>query len=241
MGLKAYTQIEKKLQCQSAIFNLGNSIKKGRLLIEDIGDYIPGNVMVQDLASLQNTYMNSSGCEILRHSNEELALLGPEYFSKFFPPEEIVTIKSELFKFLHQHDDSKVYSFFQRVRPNSETPYKWYLTSTKIHPNVDSNNCLQLMHVSIEVGDTCYATKKMNYLCQQNDFVQKNFVRYDTLTCREKEIISMIAHGESSYVISDKLYISQHTVNNHRKNILRKLEIKSLTSLIKFAIAFDML
>lgn len=241
MGVKAYTQQERKLECQTAIFNLGNSINKGKLSIEDIGDYIPGNVMIQDLAILQNIYMNSSGCNILRHSKEELALLGPEYFNRFFPVEEVMIIKSELFKFLQQRDESKVYSFFQRVRPNPDIPYKWYLTSTKYHPNTTASNSLELMHVSIEVGDTCYAARKMNYLCEQNDFVQKNFVRYESLTFREKEIIGMIARGESSCAISDQLYISQHTVNNHRKNILRKLEIKSLSSLVQFAIAFDML
>lgn len=241
MGLKAYTPFEKKLECQCAVFNLGNSVKNGRLLIEDIGDYIPGNVMVQDLSTLTNTYMNRSGCNILRQSKEELALLGPQYFARFFPPEETVIIKSELFRFLQQKDESKVYSFFQRVRPNADTAYKWYLTSTKFYPDLDRSNNLQLMHVSIEVGDTCYAAKKMNYLCQQNEFIQQNFVKYNTLTRREKEIIGMIAEGRSSFTISEQLFISRHTVNNHRKNILRKLQVRTVSELIKFALTFDML
>jgi len=241
MGLKAYTQSEKKLECQSAVFNLGAGIKSKKLLIEDIGDYIPGNVMVQNMSTLQNTYMNRSGCEILRHSREELALLGPQYFTRFFPQEEITVLKKELIGFLQLNDDSKVYSFFQRVRPNPDKDYKWYLTSTKMYSNAGTVNSLQLMHVSIEVGDTCYAAKKMNYLCEQNEFVRKNYVYYDTLTAREKEIISMIAHGASTCNISDKLFISQHTVNNHRKNILRKLEVKNTSELTRFAIAFDML
>jgi LuxR family transcriptional regulator len=241
MGLKAYTQSEKKLECQSAIFNLGSHIKSRRLLIEDIGDYIPGNVMVQDLSTLQNTYMNNSGCEILRHSKEELALLGSEYFTRFFPSEEITVIKKELISFLNLHDDLKVYTFFQRVRPNLNTAYKWYLTSTKRYTNAENGSGLQLMHVSIEVGDTCYAAKKMNYLCEQNEFVRKNYIYYDTLTTREKEIIGMIANGASTCNISDQLFISQHTVNNHRKNILHKLQVKSISELTRFAIAFDMI
>ena len=239
MWLKAYTEMEKKLECQSAMYNLGNSIKGEKLLIEEIGDYMPGNVMVQDLASSTNTYMNQSGCNILQHSKEELAMLGSEYFTKFFPSEEISAIKSDLGKFIRQADHEKVYSFFQRVRPCAQQEYKWYITSTKLYtPN---SNISQLMHISIAVNDTCYAAKKMTYLCQQNEFIQKNLQKYDTLTCREKEIIRMIANDDSSYTISDKLYISQHTVNNHRKNILKKLHINNISALIKFALAFNML
>jgi len=47
----------------------------------------------------------------------------------------------------------------------------------------------------------------------------------NALTNREKEILQMICHGLLSKEIADKLNISLHTVNNHRKNILRKLEV----------------
>ena len=42
------------------------------------------------------------------------------------------------------------------------------------------------------------------------------------LTKRETEILSLITHGYDTKNISDKLFISVNTVNNHRQNILRK-------------------
>jgi len=52
------------------------------------------------------------------------------------------------------------------------------------------------------------------------------------LTRREKEILSCIAMGLSSKQIAGKLYISENTVANHRRNMLRKKGVKSSAELI---------
>jgi DNA-binding CsgD family transcriptional regulator len=84
------------------------------------------------------------------------------------------------------------------------------------------------------------AAKVMNYLCDQDQFVKKNYLKFKSLTKRETEIIRLIVDGQSSYSISEQLFISVHTVNNHRKNIGKKLDVRSISELIKFAIAFLM-
>jgi DNA-binding NarL/FixJ family response regulator len=52
------------------------------------------------------------------------------------------------------------------------------------------------------------------------------------LTLREKEILSFIAEGLSSKQIAAKLIISENTVSNHRKNMLKKSGAKSSAELI---------
>ena len=56
------------------------------------------------------------------------------------------------------------------------------------------------------------------------------------LSRREREILVLISHGLSSQRIGQTLYISKHTVETHRKNILRKLDFNSSTELVKFAV-----
>lgn len=57
----------------------------------------------------------------------------------------------------------------------------------------------------------------------------------NTLSAREFEILKLIATGSSTAEIAEKLHISVHTVNSHRKNILKKLELKSPTQLVAYA------
>jgi len=56
-----------------------------------------------------------------------------------------------------------------------------------------------------------------------------------TLTKREKEIIKKIADELSNQEIADELHISLRTVETHRRNIMQKLKVKSVVSLLKYA------
>lgn len=55
------------------------------------------------------------------------------------------------------------------------------------------------------------------------------------LSPQEKEIIKLIVSGGTSKTIAEKLFISKSTVDTHRRNIYRKLEITGISSLIRFA------
>ncbi len=57
-----------------------------------------------------------------------------------------------------------------------------------------------------------------------------------TLSKREKEIFILYAEGKSTREISEKLFISVKTVGTHKQHIFEKLNLKSNSDLIKYAI-----
>ena len=56
------------------------------------------------------------------------------------------------------------------------------------------------------------------------------------LSNREKEILRLIGEGKTSNEIADELFISKSTVDTHRKNILKKINLYGKTDLIRFAV-----
>jgi DNA-binding NarL/FixJ family response regulator len=58
----------------------------------------------------------------------------------------------------------------------------------------------------------------------------------EPLTPREIEIVKLIAEGKSSREIADLLFLSFRTIQNHRTRIMRKLNLKKNTDLVKYAI-----
>lgn len=58
----------------------------------------------------------------------------------------------------------------------------------------------------------------------------------DELSDREKEVVRCLANGMNSKAIADNLFISQHTVKTHRRNIMHKLNVKTSAELIRLAI-----
>ena len=74
------------------------------------------------------------------------------------------------------------------------------------------------------------------YFDQLNDFVDapKEFKEF-RLSEREIEIIELIAEGATSKEISNRLFISEHTVKTHRKNIFQKTQVSDSDQLINWA------
>lgn len=240
MNAKRLSEKETVLDCQSSIMLLTSSIKRTNTQIQDVGDYLPGSVMIQDFQKMTNMYMNKAGCDILKMSSEELYGLGPDYFIRFFPEEEMKLLRPQMEGFIREDDTAKATSFFQRVRAAEHEDYRWYLTTSRLLPSEPPFGGKSLMHIAVDVGSLAQASRLISFLHDDDVYFRSHYQKLCLLSKREKEIIGLIANGRSSYEISDVLYISIHTVNNHRKNILAKLQIKSISALVKFAFCFDL-
>ncbi len=60
------------------------------------------------------------------------------------------------------------------------------------------------------------------------------------LSSREKEVLLLIADGFTNPQIATKLFISLHTVDSHRKNLLTKFAVNNTASLIKLAVRHNL-
>ncbi|MNC31087.1 Transcriptional regulatory protein DegU [compost metagenome] len=58
----------------------------------------------------------------------------------------------------------------------------------------------------------------------------------EALTAREKEILGCVSSGSTNREIGATLGISEHTVKNHLKNILQKLQLQNRTQLTRYAL-----
>ncbi|MCL4472770.1 MAG: response regulator transcription factor [Actinobacteria bacterium] len=64
---------------------------------------------------------------------------------------------------------------------------------------------------------------------------------YDTLTDREREILTHVAEGYTNREIAESLFISVKTVETHKANIMEKLNLHKRAELVKYAIKKGML
>ena len=100
-----------------------------------------------------------------------------------------------------------------------------------------------------EVGMAVQATSKgEKFFCHKvlDIIMEKHFnvtpeSEPTVLTTRETEILTLIAHGHSTQVIADTLCLSPHTVQTHRKSIIKKLNIKSPTQFVIYAMDLGLL
>jgi DNA-binding CsgD family transcriptional regulator len=56
------------------------------------------------------------------------------------------------------------------------------------------------------------------------------------LTVREIEVLTHISEGKTNTQIAELLFLSGHTVNTHRKNIMQKLGVNNTASMVMYAV-----
>jgi DNA-binding CsgD family transcriptional regulator len=86
-------------------------------------------------------------------------------------------------------------------------------------------------------GEIETACKILDFTNEQEEEKIQNKVG---LTPREKEVLQLICKGLTNKEISEKLFISPRTVDNHRASILLKTEVKNTAALVAFALKHDL-
>ncbi len=73
--------------------------------------------------------------------------------------------------------------------------------------------------------------------------IDVNDLDFDSFSCepvvlseRENEIIVLISEGHTNETIAEQLFLSKHTVNTHRKNIMAKLGVKNTAGIVMYAV-----
>ncbi len=96
-------------------------------------------------------------------------------------------------------------------------------------------------------------SKRMFFTPRVNDLVLAGFLKkghvisgseapdLPTLTAREREVTQLLAEGKSSKEVAVLLNLSTKTVETHRTNIMRKLNLHSIRDLVVYAIKNDMI
>tara|TARA_B100000524_G_scaffold104094_1_gene50138 strand:+ start:55247 stop:55924 length:678 start_codon:yes stop_codon:yes gene_type:complete len=104
-----------------------------------------------------------------------------------------------------------------------------------------------------EIVNAVIETSKGNkFFCGQIlETIQKaeidvNDLDFESFTCeavvlseRENEIIKLVAEGNTNGKIADLLFLSNHTVNTHRKNIMSKLGVKNTAGIVMYAVKMN--
>ena len=163
----------------------------------------------------------------LSHATVDLVILDynqPDYFSvhtirhirESFPEVNILVISSD--------NDKKNIDLALEHGVNS------YLTKT-----CDQEEIFDALKAAHK-GDKYFCTKILDYILEKS--FSKPLVPVDAvpLTGREIEIVQLISKGLIAKEIGNNLNLSTHTVYTHRKNIMKKLQMNSVSELMLYAL-----
>ena len=105
---------------------------------------------------------------------------------------------------------------------------KGYVLKTKT-----AGELLQTIH-EVSQGHTCFSPEVSRIALQP--YFERNLRRSDRLTDRERQVVTLIAEGNSTKEVATRLGISVKTADCHRTRIMDKLNLHQTAHLVRYAI-----
>jgi DNA-binding CsgD family transcriptional regulator len=128
-------------------------------------------------------------------------------------------------------DPDKAMDWVNKKQPELINPFEKEINFIIEHNAHEDTAKIQL---EVSLDKLPFYLKKLKELFHHQHFAHQNYRKYMLLTAREREILNLITKGYSNRQISERLFISLHTMTTHRKNILKKLDCRNVPDLIKY-------
>lgn len=221
-------------------------------IFASILEHLPGNVMVIDLHKNLYIYVNTP--EIVGFPSQEFIEGGMARVLLAFPAAHGYIMTQQIFPIMFKYfeeytkkgNSKSVKATYQTQLIHKDGSLRWYQHTISILSTDEMKRPRMLLkslqdiqeykkdsYIDFSISHINTDTNKMEVLYEERHLPE---ITNTVLSERESQVLSLISLGLTSAQIADKLFISQHTVNTHRKNILRKTFCKGAADLAIFAL-----
>lgn len=138
----------------------------------------------------------------------------------------------------HKYPEIKTLVLTMYDRPEFFKKLTTKLARGYILKNADPEELMEAIN-TVYAGKKYFSKAVLDKMNDANAQIEKNDFDdgyNNKLSSREREILKYISAGKSNPEIAEILFLSPHTVDTHRKNIMHKLDVHSTAELVKYAI-----
>jgi len=206
-------------------------------------EQMPGVVVVHEIQedNFRTVYMSQRGLDSLGVSLQELKDMKEKYHERFFNNEDMEDFMEKLNLLIFNKDQKETFTFFQQIKFKDRQEWVWHMGSIRIFHQDKHKNPTHLVTVAFPIDQMKHIPHKAERLLAENEFFRQNFKKFLALGSRSKQVLRLVALGKSSGDIAVELNISIETVNTHRKNIKKKLNISTTYQFTEYAQAYDLI
>jgi PAS domain S-box-containing protein len=188
-------------------------------------------IYLLDLETNTYKWSNKNYMHILGYTEDEVCSNALEFAETFYHPDDKYLMKERLDSF--KKNNRVVWSGVNRVK-HKEGHWVWLLSKIIVFKRNGNGDPKELLGLVVDATES-FETRNQAVELFKEKSRDKNQLFIEKLTERELDIVKMIAQGYTYKEIAEQLYIQPDTVNKHRKNILDKLDLKNIASLVSFA------
>jgi len=214
----------------------------------------PSVICIIDIISKEYLYVSNNLFNMLGYSQEDFYKDGFLKTVKIFPPDQLEIVLDKIFPLMfeafEEHsitntvDDLKI-SYCTLVNHN-EGYQRWYLHQITVLLKDENNKAHILIKQVTDINhyktddSIIFTVEKKDAHGVYHNILKKSFLSDSiehVLSEREIEVLHLMGQGYTSKEIADSLFLSKHTVYRHRKNMLKKMNVKRSGDLLKKAMS----
>jgi DNA-binding CsgD family transcriptional regulator len=207
------------------------------------------NTKTQKVLFLSNNYLDVMGYTC---SEEDYKKYSTVYWMRDMPLNQswffmqmslfFINTVQPLLKKAGEHKALKWYMHNFKLTPPKSTLHNISLTCSGLEILTSGNMIVMMLIIKdvksmVKENTSWWAEFDINngtkYFYHEKD---KKFIKGSILSDREKEILNLIKSGLDTKEIAEKLFLSPHTVEKHRKNMLEYTGAKDISSLIQICV-----
>ncbi|MCA6361488.1 MAG: helix-turn-helix transcriptional regulator [Bacteroidetes bacterium] len=215
-----------------ALENLTRELRDNQRLLEQILTHIPALVMMIDPANRSLKWANPQMESLLGWTAEEAIERGGAFFDAVLESEE----QNRIADAANALADENQHVFQQICRMTNRFGDTLRFNSRFSVFERHANGMPKLLLcVALDITQQTETENELKALLR-NMSSPEDDARVRSITRRELEVLQLIAQQYSTKQIADALHISIPTVETHRRNLLRKINVKNTAGLIRFAV-----
>jgi DNA-binding CsgD family transcriptional regulator len=230
--MNLFTEKEFNNQNQHFSFRLRNLYLKDEKVFQQIQHYLPNPIYIIDRNNDNYQFISTSffskGKEI-----EKMHAFGKPYLKEISNLSLLKQLENKTRVFHLENDYNDVCNYLQCVSLKNKM--------TSFFTNKIIINDTLTLNTTLFPSESQLISDIFKELIPSGEDNLNKWLKFQTLTKREKGILKLIANDYSNKEVSDLLFISIHSVKTHRKNIYKKLDIHKTSQLVRIAIAMELL
>lgn len=180
-----------------------------------------------------------------------------DFFGLFHPDDQYYLLGAFEFaaRLVYVMDDSQLghlrFNFYSRMLDKNKN-YRWILLQSPLQQKNEKKEIQSSLVIIYDLSHfqiinkpllsiIDFSNNEIQYFKHFDHDIKQIDVNKPTITKREKEILKLMAMGQKTPEIAASLFISYHTVENHKRNLRRKTNTKTSSELIAYTMTHSLL
>jgi DNA-binding NarL/FixJ family response regulator len=203
---------------------------RGKKLFEELDNISPGYMMIFDYEKSQPVFFNSAIKDFLgiHGSKQEFSF---SFWADLIHPICVNTVQHKITLYTQKPEQANKVSLL--VRSAIKNNYTWVYVISKAISYTEEKKPKLICLIAVEIEEAVEASGEF-----RKPMVSLTEKPYSliSLTKRELSIVKLMCQEYTSKEIANELLISEATVEADRRNMLRKLGVRSMVGLVKYAL-----